>query len=251
MTRVPSLPIAESRGAVGHWTFVVHLWTLTGLAFALLAVKATVDGEHEAAVRLLIGVLLVDFTDGTLARALRVKERVPLISGEVIDNIHDLVGLTFAPMFFSWRAGQFLEPLGFPLLVAATLAATLKYGMKASVLALGYSIGAPPIFVSVLLCYLLELGPVMTTIYAATLLVLVLSPVRFPITSLVTTHWQPGWQSVTNYLVFLFAAPALIWLREAPRAIYWILLANVVVQLTVLPLLLRAGLVRSGVRRRF
>jgi phosphatidylcholine synthase len=234
-----------------HWTFVVHLWTLTGLLFAVCALRATVEGDHDLAARLLIGVLLVDFTDGTLARRLRVWERMPLISGEVIDYVHDLVGLTLVPMFFFWKAGLFLEPLGFPLVIAATLAATLKYGMKAAVLRLGYSPGAPPVFFSIFLCYFLDLGQTASTVYAATLLVLVLLPVRFPITSLVTTHWQPGWQSLTNYLVALSAVPVLLWLREAPRVLYWLLLVTTLLQLTVFPALLRAGVLKPGFNRRF
>jgi phosphatidylserine synthase len=234
-----------------HWTFVVHLWTLIGLVFAVCALRATVEGDLDLAARLLIGVLLVDFTDGTLARRLRVKERMPLISGEVIDYIHDLVGLTLVPMFFFWKTGLFLEPFAFPLVVAATLAATLKYGLKASVLRLGYSPGAPPVFFSIFLCYFLDLGQTVSTLYTGALLLLVLVPIRFPITSLVTTHWQPGWQSLTNYLVALSAVPVLLWLREAPRVLYWLLLATVVLQLTVFPVLLRARILKEGFNRRF
>jgi phosphatidylcholine synthase len=236
---------------VYHWTFVVHLWTLAGLAFAAYALKATFDGDFDRAARLLIAVLVVDFTDGTLARRLRVKERMPLILGEVIDYIHDLVGLTLAPMFFFWKAGLFLEPLGFPLVVAATVCAALKYGMKASVLRLGYSIGAPPIFFSIILFYFLDLGPLVSTLYAAGLVVLTVLPIRFPITSLVTTHWQPGWQSLTNYLIALGVIPVLLWLRDAPRVIYWLLLANIILQITVFPLLLRAEILKPGFNRRF
>lgn len=234
-----------------HWTFVVHLWTLTGLAFAAFALKATVEGDFDTAARLLFGVLLVDFTDGTLARALNVKQRMPLISGEIIDYIHDLVGMTFVPMFFFWRAGLFLEPYGFALVVAATLAATLKYAMKPSLLSLGYSLGAPPIFLSVFLCYFLELSPTLSTIYTLGLLALVLLPLPFPITSMVTTHWKPGWQSITNYLVFLSAVPILIYLKDAPSILYWALFANVLFQLMVFPLLLRFGVIKPGFRRVF
>lgn len=234
-----------------HWTFFVHLWTLTGLAFAAFALKATVEGDFDTAARLLIGVLLVDFTDGTLARLFRVKERMPLISGETIDYIHDLVGLTFIPMVFFWKVGLFSEPYGFPLVVAATLAATLKYGMKASLLTLGYSIGAPPIFVSIFLCYFLGLGPVVSTAFAAGLLLFVLLPIRFPITSLVTTHWQPGWQSITNYMIILFVIPILLWLDQAPKLIYWLLLGNILIQVGFFPILLRIGIIKPGFNRRF
>ena len=234
-----------------HWTFFVHLWTLTGLAFAVFALNATIKGEPDLAARLLIAVLLVDLTDGTLARLLKVKQRMPLISGETIDYIHDLVGLTFVPMFFFWKSGLFLEPFGFPLVVAATLAATLKYGMKANLLTLGFSIGAPPIFVSIFLCYFLGLGQGFSTAYTVSLLLLVLLPIRFPITTLVTTHWQPGWQSITNYLLFLFVIPIMLWLKQAPKAIYWLLFVNVVIQMTVFPVLLKSGILTPGFRRRF
>ena len=243
--------VACPRERIYHWTFVVHLWTLTGVAFAVLALRATVEGDFDTALRLTLGVLLVDFTDGTFARALRVGERMPLISGEVIDYIHDLVGLTLVPMFLCWKAGVFLPPYGFPLVVGATLAATLKYAMKARLLALGYSLGAPPIFVTVVLCHLLGLGPLASTLYAAGLVALVLLPVPFPITSLVTTHWKPGWQSITNYLVVASALPILIYLRDAPRLLYWALFVNVLAQLTVFPLLLRLGLIAPGFRREY
>ncbi|HYT89677.1 MAG TPA: hypothetical protein VEL76_13300, partial [Gemmataceae bacterium] len=122
---------------------------------------------------------------------------------------------------------------------------------KASVLRLGYSDGAPPVFFSIFLCYFLDVGPVASTVYALVLIALVLAPVRFPITSLVTTHWQPGWQSITNYLVALAAVPVLLWLREAPRLLSWLLLVSVAVQLFIYPVLLRLAILRPGFNRRF
>ena len=217
MSTQPVAPPKGSHAHLYHWTFLVHLWTFTGIACAAFALKAALEGAFDTAARLLVAVLVVDFTDGTLTRLLRVKERMPLISGDVIDYVHDLLGLTFVPMIFFWKAGLFLEPYGFALVVITTLAATLKYSMKGSLLRLGYSLGAPPVFLSIILCYFLELGPAVSTLYTVALIVLVLLPVRFPITSLVTTHWKPGWQSVTNYLVFLCALPILIYLKDAPK----------------------------------
>lgn len=234
-----------------HWSFVVHLWTLTGLVFAALALKAIFENEMDAAARFLLSIILVDFTDGILARRLRVRERMPLISGEIIDYIHDLVGMTFVPMFFFYRENMFLPQLAFPLVVAATCVATLKYSMKPYMLSLGYSIGAPPIFASLFLFYFLDLGQIVNTTYAILLILWMLLPIRFPITSLVTTHWQPGWQSITNYLVFLSAAPILVYLHDAPRFLFWILLVNIILQLTMFPLLLHSGIIKPGFQRRY
>ena len=240
-----------SRPKLLHWTFVVHLWTLAGIVFAALALKAILEGRMDSAARFLLLIPIVDFTDGTLARLFKVKERMPLISGEIIDYIHDLVGLTLVPMFFFYKAHLFLHGFDFPLVVTAVCAATLKYAMKPNVLALGYSLGAPPIFLSIILFYFLDLPQWSATAYAIILIHLVLLPIPFPITSLVTTHWQPGWQSITNYMVFLFAVPILLWLRETPKIIFWLLLANILIQLTLFPILLRIGIVKAGFRRKF
>jgi len=234
-----------------HWSFVVHLWTLTGLVFAVLALEAVFENEMDAAARFLLLIILVDFTDGILARRLKVKEHMPLISGEIIDYIHDLVGMTFVPMFFFYKEDMFLPQFALPLVITATCVATLKYSMKPNVLSLGYSIGAPPIFASLFLFYFLELGQIVNTVYAILLILWILLPIRFPITSLVTTHWQPGWQSITNYLVFLSAAPILVYLHAAPRILFWILLLNIILQLTLFPLLLHAGVIKPGFRRKY
>ena len=234
-----------------HWTFVVHVWTLAGVVFAALALQAILEGNMDRAARFLLLVPIVDFTDGTLARFFDIKDRMPLISGEIIDYIHDLVGLTFVPMFFYYQAHLFLPGFDLPLVIAAICAATLKYAMKPNALALGYSLGAPPIFLSLILFYFLGLPQWAATVYAIILLLLVLLPIRFPITSLVTTHWQPGWQSITNYMVAVFAVPIFLWLREAPRIIFWLLLANIFAQLTLFPILLRAGILKPGFHRRF
>lgn len=246
-----SATVGTSSPTILHWTFFVHLWTLSGIAFAAIALETLFDKDFDTAARFLLLILVVDFTDGTLARLFRVKERMRLISGEIIDYIHDLVGLTFVPMFFFYKAGVFLPQFAFPLVVVATCAATLKYAMKPNLLALGYSVGAPPIFLSIILFYFLDLPQWSATAYAIALIFFVLSPVRFPITSLMTTHWKPGWQSITNYLVMFSAAPILMDLKHAPRFFFWILLANVFAQLTVFPLLLRLGSITPGFRRQY
>jgi phosphatidylcholine synthase len=170
-----------------------HLWTLVGLAFAALALMSLFEGRYQSAARFCLLVLLVDRTDGTLARRLKVKDRFPGTSGEVLDIITDLVGLTFVPMILFWREGLFLPGWGTYLVIGASMAASWKYSRKEVFLSKGYSVGAPPIFFSVFLFYFLDLPPICATVYTAVLVGLCVSPVRYPITSLVTTHWKPGY----------------------------------------------------------
>ncbi len=215
-----------------------HLLTLAGLAFASLALMALFEGRHDTTVRYSLLVLLVDRLDGTLARRLGVREKFPGTSGEILDIITDLVGLTFVPMMLFWRVGLFLQGTGAVLVAAAAIVASWKYSRKETFLKDGYSVGAPPVFFSVFLFYFLALRPVFATAYTAILILLVVSPIKYPITSLVTTHWKPGYKSITNYLTAIFFLPTFILLESAPSVIFWIMLTAILVQLTVYPLLL-------------
>jgi phosphatidylcholine synthase len=232
-----------------NWRFLIHLWTLAGLGFAMIATQRLLTGELEAAARWLLLILLVDHTDGTLARRFHIRRHIPRVSGEILDLVTDVVGLTFVPMLFCWQAGVFLPEWGGVIAVAAAVTCSFKYSMKANVLNQGYSLGAPPIFFSVLLFWLLGLPQIWATLYTVALILLCWLPIRYPITSLVTTHWKPGFESLTNYLAFIAMAPALIWLQDAPSLFYWPLLGLVVFQLFGSPVLLATGVLRPGFRR--
>lgn len=229
--------------------FLIHLWTLAGLAFAVLAAQELLARNIDAAMRWLLLVLFVDHTDGTLARTLKVRERIPEVSGETLDLITDVIGLTVVPMLVLWQAELFLPKWGAALTVAAAVTCSLKYSMKQQVLENGVSHGAPPAFFSVLLFWLLDLPQVWATAYTSALVVACWLPVRYPITSLVTTHWKPGFQSVINYLSFAALIPALVWLQDMPAAFLWPILAVMIFHLFFAPVLLATGTVQPGMRR--
>lgn len=231
--------------------YLPHLVTLTGLAFAALAMTAVIEGRFEAAARYSLLVLFVDRIDGTMARTMNVREKFPGTSGEVLDIITDLVGLTFVPMMLFWKSGLFIEGTGLILAVLATVTASWKYSRKEGFLASGYSVGAPPIFFSVFLFYFLKLPPIYPTVYTTSLIILVISPIRFPITCLVTTHWKPGYKSIINNLTALFFIPVFIMLDRAPGFIYWLLLIAIGVNLIVYPLLLEVGVIKPVFDRKY
>lgn len=224
--------------------YLPHLVTLTGLAFAALALMSLLNNHLINAARYSLLVLAVDRIDGTLARKLIVKERFPGTSGEILDIITDLVGLTFVPMVLFWKTGLFVEQFSLIVVIGAIVSASWKYSRKEGFLERGYSIGAPPIYFSLFLFYFLELPAIYPTVFAAALIILVISPIRFPITSLVTTHWKPGFKSITNYLTAIFFIPVFILLHDAPPAIYWVMLIVIIVQLTVYPVLLSINIIK-------
>src|ERR671916_535213 len=59
---------------------------------------------------LLAAAVLVDATDGPLARRADVKRRLPFIDGRTIDDIVDYLTFTFVPLLLVWRMGWLPEP---------------------------------------------------------------------------------------------------------------------------------------------
>lgn len=228
-----------------------HLITLAGLAFAAAALIAVFYGRFDEAARYSLLVLLADRLDGTLARKFQVRKEYPGISGETLDTITDLVGLTFVPMFLFWRSNLFIDGLGGILVIAATVTASWKYSRKENFLQNGYSSGAPPVFFTIFLFYFLRTPAFFPTVYTIFLIGLCLSPIKYPITSLVTTHWKFGYKSITNYLTAIFFIPVFLLLQDAPAIIYWIMLIQIGAQLIVYPFLLGLGVIKPVFDRKF
>ena len=66
-----------------------------------------VEAEPEVVslgVRLMLVACLVDATDGTLARRLRVKELLPNFDGAKLDDLIDFLTFTSLPLALVWRA---------------------------------------------------------------------------------------------------------------------------------------------------
>ena len=85
----------------------VHLYTALGLVaaagIAVLIVEGTAEAYRWAFILMLIATL-IDATDGTLARAVRIKETLPGFDGRRLDDLIDFLNYTFLPLFLLWRA---------------------------------------------------------------------------------------------------------------------------------------------------
>jgi phosphatidylcholine synthase len=96
----------------------VHVYTATGAVLALLIVMAAIEGDAARALWLGLAALVIDGTDGMLARRFRVKERIPWFDGATLDNIVDYLTYVFAPVVLLLQGG-YLPAGGTGTLVAA------------------------------------------------------------------------------------------------------------------------------------
>jgi phosphatidylcholine synthase len=90
----------------------VHLYTASGVALAFLATAEICSAEPDLRVVfvLLALTVLVDSTDGPLARRWAVKRWLPAIEGRTIDDIVDYLTYTFVPLLLVWRMEWVPEP---------------------------------------------------------------------------------------------------------------------------------------------
>lgn len=98
----------------------VHLYTALGLVMAAGMAYFIVRGGAESfrrVIALMIAATFIDATDGTLARACRVKEVLPNFDGRRLDDIIDFQTYTSLPLLFIWRAGVLPEHLSWWLLL--------------------------------------------------------------------------------------------------------------------------------------
>jgi phosphatidylcholine synthase len=83
----------------------VHLYTASGTVLAFLMVIAAIDGDAIRALWISLVALIVDGTDGMLARRMRVKETIPSFDGARLDDIVDYITYVFAPIILLWTGG--------------------------------------------------------------------------------------------------------------------------------------------------
>lgn len=106
----------------------VHFYTALGLVCAAGIAALIVQGDATSfrwAFVLMLVATFIDGTDGTLARAVRVKEVVPGFDGRRLDDITDFLTYTFLPLFLLWRAH--VLPSGYEWCLAVALLAS-AYG---------------------------------------------------------------------------------------------------------------------------
>ena len=83
----------------------VHLYTALGAPLGVWAVFATFAGDYHQAWLLIAATILIDATDGALARVVRVWDVLPWVDGRRLDDIVDYFGWVIVPAILLVLAG--------------------------------------------------------------------------------------------------------------------------------------------------
>ncbi|WP_110181258.1 CDP-alcohol phosphatidyltransferase family protein [Nocardioides solisilvae] len=181
----------------------VHAYTAVGSVLALLMVHFSYQGEVETVLWLFLVAMVIDGTDGLLARHLRVKEVMPGFDGALLDNIVDYITYVFAPMVLLW-AGGYLPGAWFGGVCAAVpvLASCYQFCRSDAKTDDHFFLGFPSYWnIVAFYVVVLGLGPTTTAVLLLVLAVLVFVPVKYVYPSRTPVLWAVNMTLATAWLV--------------------------------------------------
>lgn len=94
----------------------------------LLAAANIFESNYTRAFAWLFAATVVDATDGVLARAARVSERLPWFDGALLDNLVDYITYVFVPALLVWQA--LLVPDAWSIPLCSLMLLSSAYGFS-------------------------------------------------------------------------------------------------------------------------
>ena len=202
----------------------VHAFTAVGVVLALAMVHFAYLGEVEVVLWLFLAAMVIDGTDGFLARRLRVAERLPRFDGELLDNIVDYLTYAFAPMVLLWSAGFLPAGWGGGAVAAVVLLASCYQFCRTDAKTADHFFRGFPSYWNVAAFYVVVLGLTPAT---TTAVLLVLSVAAFvPVLYLYPSRTAPLWRLTMVLTALWFVSyGAIVVLMPQPPA--WLVAASV------------------------
>jgi phosphatidylcholine synthase len=204
--------------------WLVHAYTASGILLAFLAARAVIDVNYRAAFFWLWLQVVIDATDGFLARRARVAERIPWFDGGKLDDIVDYLTYVFVPALCVWRAVLVPDEWTVPVAGAILLASGYGFSRRDAKTADHFFTGFPSYW-NVVVFYLIVAG-FSSSVNAVVLLVfvgLVFVPIRY-----VYPSRTPVLRIFSNVFGSIWSALMLLMLWQYPavsRTVMWASLA--------------------------
>jgi phosphatidylcholine synthase len=204
--------------------WLVHLYTALGVVVAFIAVLSIEQGDFRSAFFLMGVAVVLDATDGTLARAARVKEVLPWFDGDALDGIVDYFNYVIVPVLLLYRAG--LLPTDDALWVAMLplLASAYGFSQKNAKTTDHFFLGFPSYWnIVVFYLYVLKSPLWLNAFIVIALSVLVFVPMKYiypsrsPRFRIQTNAFGALWAVCVLYMIYL--------LPDAPRGLVFASLA--------------------------
>lgn len=173
------------------------------------------QGEVQLVLWLFLVAMIVDGTDGFLARHFRVKEVMPEIDGALLDNIIDYITYVFAPMILLWANGYLPAGIAGGICAAApVLASCYQFTRSDAKTDDHFFLGFPSYWnIAAFYVIVMELSTTTTAIIIAVLTILVFVPIKYVYPSRTATLWTVN---MTLAVLWLVLWGIITWQLPAP-----------------------------------
>jgi phosphatidylcholine synthase len=196
--------------------WVVHAYTATSAVLAFLALRAAVAHDYRAAFLWLAVAVIVDATDGWLARVARVKERIPHFDGGRLDDIVDYLTFVFVPLFLLDHAERLPPSIGWLIASVPLLASGYGFSRDDAKTTDHYFTGFPSYW-NIVALYMVALrtGPWVNAVWLLVLAVLIFVRIRYvypsrtPTLRMFTLVFGGAWGIAMLAVIWLLPEPPL------------------------------------------
>lgn len=158
----------------------MHLYTALGAVVAVFTLALAAQNRYREALALMGLALILDATDGTFARAARVKEVVPRVDGARLDDIVDYLNYVVVPCFLLLWAD--LLPAGHRwwIVCLPLLASAYGFSQTDAKTADHHFLGFPSYWnVVAFYCFVLDWSAWFNALLVIVLSVMVFVPIRY------------------------------------------------------------------------
>ena len=198
--------------------WLVHLYTAFGVVIGFLTILAIDHAAFRDALFLMALAVVIDATDGTLARAAHVKEIIPSFDGEMLDAIVDYFNYAVVPCFFMLRANLLPGQDALWLAALPLLASAYGFCQRDAKTADNFFLGFPSYWnIVAFYLYVLKSPAWLNAFALIALSILIFVPIKY-----IYPSRSPRFRVQSNVLGALWGAAilyAIYRLPEPPRAI--------------------------------
>jgi len=192
--------------------WLAHLYTASSAVIALLATIAIFEYRFRAAFLWLALTIIIDSSDGVLARAVHVTQRLPWFNGAKLDDIVDYLTYVFVPALLVWRS--LLVPASWTIPVASAMLLASGYGFnREDAKTSDHFFTGFPSYWNIVVFYLfvMHASQMLNAIILLVLAVFVFVPIRYLYPSR-----TPQWRLLTIALGLIWGVMLLVMLWELP-----------------------------------
>lgn len=211
---------APAAGAARLLAWLVHAYTASGSVAALLAAAAAMAGDLRGAFLWLALQVVIDSSDGVLARLVRIRERAPLIDGTRLDDIVDYTAYVFVPALIVVTGGVVPHPGGWVVGAAMVVSSAFGFSRVDAKTADHFFTGFPSYWnIAVLYLVAMRMAPAWNAAILVGLAALVFVPVRY-----VYPSRTPVWRAATVALGIVWGVlmvAMIARLPDVPPGLVW------------------------------